>query len=58
MRDDLLRGRPSLASRGLEELNWVARGVVNENLLPTRATNDLVAKRKAGLAQALHLFRA
>src|SRR5215203_432752 len=42
---------------GLEELDRVAGGIVERNLLAAGATDDVVAKREPGRAQALDLAR-
>jgi hypothetical protein len=33
---------------GLEELDWVARGIVEQDLLAAGSTHDVIAKREPG----------
>src|SRR3954447_2349058 len=42
---------------GLEELDWVAGGILEEDLLTARPADDVVAERQAGGAQPLDLGR-
>src|SRR6266404_703476 len=45
---------PHSSAAWLEQLDRIARGVVDQNLFPSRARNDLAAKPGAGLPQRLH----